>query len=76
MFWPACKQPLCKKTLDWLCKQKIPFVPKKDNPPNVLQARPFEKSWTGLNRSVYDEGWEAQSEQHPVKRIKKKVERS
>lgn len=74
MFWPdlaSCHYG--KNTLDWLTKQKIPFVPKKDNPPNVPQARPIENFWAVLKRMVYDNGWEAQNEQQLIGRIKRKL---
>lgn len=74
MFWPdlaSCHY--AKKTLDWLTEQKVPFVPKKDNPPNVPQARPIENFWAVLKRMVYDNGWEAQNEQQLIGRIKGKL---
>lgn len=74
MFWPdlaSCHYS--KKTLHWLTEQKIPFVPKKDNPPNVPQARPIENFWSVLKRMVYDNGWEARNEQQLINRIKRKL---
>lgn len=76
MFWPdlaSCHYG--KKTLDWLRQQKIQFVPKKDNPPNVPQARPIENFWGILKQMVYEEGWEAQNEQQLATRIKKKLKK-
>lgn len=74
IFWPdlaSCHY--ANKTLDWLIKQKIAFVPKKDNPPNVPQARPIENFWAVLKRMVYEKGWEAQNEQQLIGRIKRKL---
>lgn len=74
MFWPdlaSCHY--AKKTLNWLTEQNIPFVPKKDNPPNVPQARPIENFWAVLKRMVYVGGWEARNEQHLIGRIKRKL---
>lgn len=74
MFWPdlaSCHY--AKRTLDWLTEQKVPFVPKKDNPPNVPQARPIENFWAALKRMVYDNGWEARNEQQLINRIKQKL---
>lgn len=74
MFWPdlaSCHYS--KKTTDWLTGQNIPFVPKKDNPPNVPQARPIENFWSILKRKVYEMGWEAQNEQQLIDRIKRKL---
>lgn len=62
-----------KNTLDWLTEQKVPFVPKKDNPPNIPQARPIENFWAALKRMVYDNGWEAQNEHQLIGRIKRKL---
>lgn len=40
MFWPNLSScDYSKKILDCFREQNIPFVPKKDNPPNVPQAR-------------------------------------
>lgn len=74
MFWPdlaSCHY--AKKTLNWLTEQNIPFVPKKDNPPNVPQARPIENFWAVLKRMVYEKGWEARNEQELINRIKRKL---
>lgn len=74
MFWPdlaSCHYS--KKTQDWLTEQKIPFVPKKDNPPNVPQARKIEQFWAVLKRKVYEKGWEAENDKQLVRRIKQKL---
>lgn len=74
MFWPdLASSHYARKTLDWLIEQNIPFVPKKDNPPNIPQARPIEDFWSVLKRKVYERGWEAQNEQQLVGRIKRKL---
>lgn len=74
MFWPdLASSHYAKKTLDWLTSQNIPFVPKKDNPPNIPQARPIEDFWSVLKRKVYEKGWEAQNEQQLMNRIKRKL---
>jgi hypothetical protein len=74
MFWPdLASSHYAKKTTDWLTSQNIPFVPKKDNPPNIPQARPIEDFWSILKRKVYEKGWEAENEQHLIDRIKRKV---
>ena len=64
---------MSKKTVDWLTGQNIPFVPKKDNLPNVPQARPVKNFWAVLKRMVYEKGWEAQNEQQLIGRIKRKL---
>ena len=52
-----------KKTLNWLTEQNIPYVPKKENPPNIPQARSIEYFWSVLKYKVYGKGWKAQNEQ-------------
>lgn len=74
IFWPdlaSCHY--ANKTQNWLRKQKIDFVPKNDNPPNVPQARPIERFWAILSRGVYENGWEAQNHQQLIRRIKRKL---
>lgn len=51
----------------------IATVPKDDNPPNVPHARPIENFWAVLSRLVYDQGWEAKTEQQLIGRIKRKL---
>ena len=64
MFWlDLTSSHYAKKTLNWLTEQNIPYVPKKDIPPNVPQARPIEDFWSVLKRKVYEKSWEAQNEQ-------------
>jgi hypothetical protein len=56
MFWPnlaSCNYP--RTTQDWLKQQNIP---REDNSPNVLQARPIDNFSTLLSRKVYDGWWE------------------
>ena len=70
MFWPdlaSCHYT--RITRDWLAANKIPFVPRNNNPPNIPQARPIETLWSMLSRRVYDSGWEATDEEHLPRRI-------
>ena len=53
--------------------QNVNYVLKPLNPPNVLQARPIENFWGWLTQKVYEEGWEATSEQPLVRRIESKI---
>ena len=50
--------------------ENVKFVPKDINPPNVPQARPIENFWGCLAQKVYEGGWEAETEQHLIYRIK------
>ncbi|CAH1101845.1 unnamed protein product [Psylliodes chrysocephalus] len=74
MFWPdlaSCHYT--HATRQWLEANHIPFVPREDNPPNVLQARPIESFWALLTRKIYDNGWEAQNQDQLRRRIYQKV---
>ena len=51
----------------------MPYVPNKDNPPNVPQARPVEDFWSVLKRKVYEKCWTANNEQQLIERIKRKL---
>jgi hypothetical protein len=48
-------------------------VPKDINPPNVPQARPIENFWGCLAQKVYEGGWESETEQQLIRRIKYKM---
>ncbi|CAF3924967.1 unnamed protein product [Rotaria sp. Silwood1] len=57
IFWPDLgSSHYAKKTTEWLNEQKIPFVPKRFNPPNVPKARPIEDFWSMLANKVYNNG--------------------
>ena len=74
MFWPdLASSHYAKKTLNWLTEQSIPYVPRKDNTPNVPQARPIGDFWSVLKRKVYEKSWEAQNKQQLIRRIKQKL---
>lgn len=46
LFWPDMATCHYKReVVDWLRAQKIDFVEKNENAPNVPQARPIEKFW-------------------------------
>jgi hypothetical protein len=46
VFWMDLATPHYKKEcVQWLRDTKIQFIEKKDNPPNVPQARPIENYW-------------------------------
>ncbi len=53
--------------------ENVKCVPKDINPPNVPQAPPIENFWGWLAQQVYEEGWEAKTEQHLIRRIKSKM---
>ena len=51
----------------------IEYVAKEDNPPNVPQARPIENFWACLCQKVYEDGWQAQTQQELIERIERKL---
>lgn len=71
IFWPdLASSHYAKKTLEWMSENNIKFVPKCANPPNIPKARPIENFWTLLCQKVYEDGWEAKSNQQLKNRIK------
>lgn len=73
VFWPdlaGCHYS--NRTVAWM-NENIKFVPKALNPPNIPQARPIENFWGSLAQKVYEGGWEAQTEQQMINRIKCKI---
>ena len=60
-------------TLAFLQQEKIRFVPKDANPPNVASLCLVEDFWAALKKAVYDEGWEATSMPALKLRIKQKA---
>jgi hypothetical protein len=66
-------KPLSLHSRNWLEEYRIPFVPRKDNPSNIPQARPIENVWALLSGRVYINGWEAQNEQQLRRRIMQKI---
>ena len=55
-----------------LNEKNVPFVIRKDNPPNAPQAHPTETVWTLLERKVYENNWEAKNLNVLPRRIKQK----
>jgi hypothetical protein len=54
VFWPdLASANYAKDMLVRLEELKIEYVPKKENPPNVLQIRPIEKFSANLNSNNY-----------------------
>lgn len=51
LFWPdMATSHYAKKVTYFLHAKKVVFVEKKDNAPNVPQARPIERFWAYLKR--------------------------
>ena len=73
LFWPdLASSHYSKSVQDRLNEKNIPFVFRKDNPPNVPQARPIETLWTVLERRVYENNWEAKNLDLLARRIRQK----
>ena len=73
IFWPDLAQAhYSKATVAWM-DQNVNYVPKPLNPPNVAQACPIENFLGWLTQKVYEEGWEATSDQQLVRRIQPKI---
>ena len=53
--------------------EKINFVAKKINPPNVPRTRSIEHFWGCLVQNVYEGSWEAKTEQLLIRRIECKM---
>jgi hypothetical protein len=72
IFWSDLATSHYTKTIttEWLNEQKIPFVPKCINPPNVPKARPINDFWSILADKVHNGGWIAMNEKQLTSRIK------
>ena len=53
-----------------LNEKNVPFLIRKDNPPNVPQARSIETVWTLSERKVFENDWEATNLDVLTRRIK------
>ena len=74
IFWPdLASSHYANKTSAWLNEQKVPFVPKVANPPNVPKARPIEDFWSILTDKVYSGGWTATNQEQLLNRIKSQL---
>ena len=74
IFWPdLASAHYAKSVLAWM-NENLNYVSKEINPPNVPQARPIENFWGCLVQKVYEDGWEAKSEDQLSRRIKSKLQ--
>ena len=63
LFWPDLTSAhYAHDTVQLFEELEIPFVQKKDNPPNLPQVHPIENFWAQLKELVYRGGWQADSE--------------
>ena len=63
------------KTSAWLNEQKVSFVPKVANPPNVSKARPIEEFWLILAGKVYSGDWMTTNQEQLVNKIKSQLKK-
>lgn len=69
LFWPdLASAHYSRDSTAWM-NEYVNYVAKEDNPPNVPQARPIENFWACLSQKVYDNGWEAKTQQQLIDRI-------
>jgi len=74
IFWPdLAKAHYSNVVQNKLQQERINFVSREDNPPNVPQARPIETLWAHLAQKVYENNWEAKDLSQLASRIKRKV---
>lgn len=72
VFWPdKASSHYAKKTVEFLNKENITFVPKEHNPTNLPQCRPVEDFFGELSSLVYNKGWRAKTTKQLKTRIRK-----
>ena len=58
VFWPDLAGLHYEKTVvDYLNEEKVNFVQKCENPPNIPEARPIEDFWGIIKGEVYKNNW-------------------
>ncbi len=74
IFWPdLAKAHYWNIVQNKLQQERINFVSREDNPPNVPQARRIETLWAHLAQKVYENNWEAKALQRMVQDVRKKL---
>ena len=77
LFWPDLASAHYSKLVqERLNEKNVPFVIRKDNSPNVSQARPIETVWTLLEQKVYENNWEAENSDVLARVIKPEIKRT
>lgn len=62
LFWPdMASSHYASQVTTWLENEKIDFVAKNDNAPNVPQARPIERFWALCKKAYKKRAWPAKS---------------
>jgi len=71
LFWPdLASSHYAKIVTEHFEAEGINYVLKKDNPPNVPEARPIEDFWGILKGKVYENNWKAEYLEKLEARIK------
>ena len=74
IFWPDLASAHYQKdVLKTLADMKIPVVAKADNPPATPQIRPIERLWALLKARLYAGGFEAQTKDQLIARIRREL---
>lgn len=62
VFWPDLASSHYAKTVTkYLDENKVKYVFKEDNPPNLPECRPIEDLWSILKGKVYANNWKAET---------------
>jgi hypothetical protein len=77
-FWPnLAPAHYANDTMNAYEMLGIKVLPKDQNPPNVPQLRPTERVWAELKKSVFANGWAAETTlklREKIKRVEKFTE--
>jgi hypothetical protein len=73
LFWPdLANAHYSGASIAWM-NDYVEYEAKEDNPPSVPQARSIENFWSCLSQKIYDDGWEAKTQQQLIERIELKL---
>ena len=62
LFWPdLASSHYAKTVIKYLREEKVHFVERNDNPPNLPECRPIENFWSILKGHVYKNNWQAEN---------------
>ena len=62
LFWPdLASSHYVKSITDFMSDNKINFVAKLDNPPNVPECRQIKNFWSILKGKVYEKNWQSEN---------------
>jgi len=71
VFWPdLASSHYAKSVVNYLNEEKVNFVQKFENPPNIPEARPIEDFWGIIKGEVYKNNWQAENLDQLQNRIK------